>query len=199
MGETHLTNTAESAWNTWCKIVGDTGKLSAPLGGYKFSSLKLLFLNNLTHKRLREGCVDWKSIECPLPHMSLSQSWHQHFFKAGLPCRDSIQKELHVSRTRQHFRHTGHCGDCFYWSLRFYDRLKYRGNKGPMSNQNSDIKRPQHSLKEYILPAVLNVSFKLNHRTCILRIMRLWHQPPNYNIPNVWGVMFYSIFIQIKC
>lgn len=43
--------------------------------------LKLWRFNNLTHKRLREGCVDWKSIGCPQPHMSLSKRWHQHFFK----------------------------------------------------------------------------------------------------------------------
>lgn len=68
-------------WNTWCEILSDTGKLPNPLGGYKLTSLKLWCLNNLTHKRLCEGCVDWKSIGCPQPHMSLSECWHQHFFK----------------------------------------------------------------------------------------------------------------------
>lgn len=81
IGKSHLTNTVKYVWNTWCKILSDTGKLPAPWGGYKFTSLKLLFLNNLTHKRLCERCVDWKSIECPQPHTSLSQCWHQHFFK----------------------------------------------------------------------------------------------------------------------
>lgn len=79
--KTHLTNTVESVWNTWCETLSDTGKLPVPLGGYKLTSLKLRRLNNLTHKRLREGCVDWKSIGCPQPHTSLSQRWHQHFFK----------------------------------------------------------------------------------------------------------------------
>lgn len=63
--KTHLTNTVESEWNTWCETLSDTGKLPIPLGGYKLTSLKLRRLNNLTHKRLRERCVDWKSIGCP--------------------------------------------------------------------------------------------------------------------------------------
>lgn len=79
--KTHLTKTVESVWNTWCETLSDTGKLPVPQGGYKLTSLKLRCLNNLTHKRLREGCVDWKSIGCPQPHTSLSQRWHQHFFK----------------------------------------------------------------------------------------------------------------------
>lgn len=79
--ENHLANTVESVWYTWCEIHSDTGNLPVPLGGYKLTSLKPWCLNNLTHKRLLEGCVDWKSIGCPQPHMSLSQRWHQHFFK----------------------------------------------------------------------------------------------------------------------
>lgn len=94
--ETHLTNTSESVWNTWCKIVSDTGKLPGPLGGYKLTSLKPRCLNNLTDKRLGEGCVDWKSIGCPQTHMSFSQLWQQHFFKRCnrfFPCRGSPPKE----------------------------------------------------------------------------------------------------------
>lgn len=80
-GKTCLTNTVESVWNTYCKISSDIGKLPVPLGRYKLTSLKLQCLNNLTDKRLREGCVDWKSIGRPQPHMSLLQHWHQHSFK----------------------------------------------------------------------------------------------------------------------
>ena len=79
--KTHLTNMVGSVWITWCEIPSGTGKLLAPPGGYKLTSLKLRHLNNLTHKRLREGCVDWKSIGCLQPHTSLSRRWHQHFFK----------------------------------------------------------------------------------------------------------------------
>jgi len=72
----HFNKKLESAWKiTDAKPFVTPGELPFPRGGYELTSLELRHLNNLTHKRPRGGCVDWKSIWCPQTHMSLSQRW----------------------------------------------------------------------------------------------------------------------------
>lgn len=135
-----------------CEILSDTGKLPIPLGGYKLPSLKLWRLNNLTHKRLREGCVDWKSIGCPQPHMSLSQRWHQHFFKRGnrfslqglfleSACMNPVQnKRIIPSKSWTFQRHHSFTNARYFFllcqSLKIHTWLWNRGNK---SNQDPAV------------------------------------------------------------
>lgn len=70
-------------WLNLFETASDRGMLPVPRGGCKVLSLRVWHLNNLTHYRLSEGCVDRKSIAFPPTHMSLSECWDPHFKRAN--------------------------------------------------------------------------------------------------------------------